>query len=119
MRIKNPSKPPLQTPLQILHLHNIEIIASYYSMHPSFLTKHVVFLEYMVSNDGLVLDTTKVETINQWPLSTTVMEVFNFHCHAFFYRRFISHFSSIMESIMNLLRQGDFIGAFKQMNHFG
>jgi hypothetical protein len=40
----------------------------------SFMTNSVLFLGYMVSKDGLAVDESKVATVHDWPLPTTLHE---------------------------------------------
>jgi hypothetical protein len=41
----------------------------------SFMTDSVLFLEYVVSKDGLAVDESKVAAVRDWPLLTTLHEV--------------------------------------------
>ena len=45
----------------------------------SFLVSSVVFLGYVVSEDGVSVDPSKVEAIRSWPVPQTVSEVRSFH----------------------------------------
>jgi hypothetical protein len=44
----------------------------------SFMKDLVLFLGYLVSNDGLVVDESKVVAMRDWPIPTTLHEV---RCH--------------------------------------
>jgi hypothetical protein len=44
----------------------------------SFMTDSILFLEYVVSKDGLAVDESKVAAVRDWPLPTTLHEVDKF-----------------------------------------
>ena len=66
----------------------------------------VEYLSFILSKDGLKMDPSKVQTIQDWPEPHKVKDVQSFLGFANFYRHFISNYSDIVIPLTRLTRKG-------------
>jgi RNase H-like domain found in reverse transcriptase/Reverse transcriptase (RNA-dependent DNA polymerase)/Integrase zinc binding domain/Integrase core domain/Chromo (CHRromatin Organisation MOdifier) domain/Aspartyl protease len=70
-----------------------------------FHASEVTYLGLIVSRDGIKMDPKKVEAITGWKSPENVHDVRSFLGFANFYRRFIKHFSKIVQPLVNLTKK--------------
>jgi len=69
-----------------------------------FKTKSVEFLGFVVSTEGVSMEPSRVQTVQEWPTPTSVRELQVFLGFTNFYRRFIERYSRITVPLTNLLK---------------
>jgi len=68
----------------------------------SFYEKKIHYLGHIISEDGIVLASEKINAIIEWPLSNNVTEVRYFMGLDGYYQRFIEGFSNIAHLITSV-----------------
>lgn len=80
-----------------------------------FDATQVDFLGYVISTDGVAMEQDRIKTVSEWPTPTSFKEVQIFLGFANFYRRFISGYSAIVQSLTGLMKgsqKGQPVGPF-------
>ena len=70
----------------------------------SFVKKELVYLGFVVSEEGLKMDLEKVKAILEWPTPRSATVVRSFHRVASFYKKIIRGFSSIYGPLTETMR---------------
>ncbi|XP_073133931.1 uncharacterized protein [Henckelia pumila] len=70
-----------------------------------FWLDQVVFLDHIISGNGIFVDPTKIGAFMNWPRPTSVPEIRTFMGLSGYYRRFIKGFSSIVKQITQLTQK--------------
>ncbi|KAK3516619.1 hypothetical protein QTP70_022038 [Hemibagrus guttatus] len=83
-----------------LQQHHLYVKLEKCKFHRSMVT----FLGYVISHQGVEMDTVKVQAVTEWPEPSTVRELQRFLGFANFYRRFIRNYSSVAGPLTSLLR---------------
>jgi hypothetical protein len=71
----------------------------------SFYQRQIHYLGHIISEEGIVVDPEKVESIREWSVPRNVAEVRSFMGLAGYYKRFIAGFSKIAHPITSLQRK--------------
>ena len=69
-----------------------------------FAKRELVYLGFVISPEGLKMDSEKVKAILEWPTPRSATEVRSFHGLVSFYRKFIKNFSGICAPLTNTIR---------------
>ena len=67
-----------------------------------FAQRQVKYLGYLISEDGVAVDSSKVEAVTSYPQPTNVKELWGFLGLANYYRRFVQGFASIAHPLYQL-----------------
>ena len=71
-----------------------------------FNVPRISFLGYIISDQGIEMDPSRIQSIVDWPAPSCVRDIQIFLGFANFYRRFIDGYSRVVCPITNLLKKG-------------
>lgn len=66
-----------------------------------FMTSELLFLEFVVGEQGIKIDKGKFQAIQNWKSPSTMTKLHSFHRLATFYKKFIQHFSTIVRPLID------------------
>src|SRR5437773_10213438 len=69
-----------------------------------FSVQEISFLGFVISPQGISMDSDRISTISEWPVPRSVTDIQVFLGFANFYRRFIDGYSRVVMPITSLLR---------------
>lgn len=90
------------------HLHQILTTLRQHKLYAKLkkcelFQQKVEYLEHYISDKGIMVDSRKVNAVKEWPIPTNISELRSFLGLANYYRKFVSHFSTIASSLTLLL----------------
>jgi hypothetical protein len=91
----------LRTVLHLLRQHKLYAKQS----KCEFWKEEITFLGHVITSNGIKMAPGKVAAIKLWPVPQNVPELQSFLGLAGYYRRFVSHFSTIVGPLSELLRK--------------
>ncbi|KAK1680853.1 hypothetical protein QYE76_041701 [Lolium multiflorum] len=124
MRLLNHILRPLTGKNHVQHVREVLCILRHEKLYANlpkcnFAQNKLVFLGFVVSANGIEVDSSKVDAIHNWPTPTTVGQVRSFHGLAGFYRRFVKDFSTIACPLNELTKKNvPFVWGKAQQNAF-
>ncbi|GBG78069.1 hypothetical protein CBR_g26006 [Chara braunii] len=71
----------------------------------SFGVPYVIYLDHVISGDGLAPKAAKIAAIQEWPQPQTVRDVRSFMGLASYYRKFVMNFSAVVVPLTNLTKK--------------
>ncbi|KAK3515873.1 hypothetical protein QTP70_034744 [Hemibagrus guttatus] len=94
------------------HVRHVQVVLTFLQHHQLYVKLEkckfhrttIKFLGYVISQQGVEMDLSKVHTVMEWPEPTTVKELQCFLEFANFYRRFIRNYSTVAGSLTSLLK---------------
>ena len=98
-----------------MHLHyvtqTLEILKQQFFLKASkcaFGKQELEFLGHIISNQGVKVDSKKIEAMVVWPWPANISELRGFLGLIGYYRKFVQNYDLIAQALANLLKKGQF-----------
>ncbi|KAD2805797.1 hypothetical protein E3N88_39174 [Mikania micrantha] len=113
------------------HLADLSVVfqvlaTNSFSLNPqkcSFGQTTVEYLGHLINGQGVSMDPTKVQAVEDWPVPTNIKGLRGFLGLTGYYRKFIQHYGSIARPLTDLTKKNSFLWsdqaqeAFQQLKH--
>jgi len=108
------------------HIQHLSLVLSTMQRHSSFskLSKcsfgqtQIDYLGHVVSRDGVKVNETKIQTIKQWAVPTSIKQPRAFLGLASYYRKFIRNFAMLVTPLTDFLKKDTFHWSTKSQQAF-
>ncbi|XP_071739339.1 uncharacterized protein [Rutidosis leptorrhynchoides] len=104
----------LSTVLQLLHLHKLVINDT----KSSFGIQSVEYLGHILDSKGVSMDPSKIQSVRDWPIPTTVKGVRGFLGLTGYYRKFIQNYGKIAQPLTEITKKDNFHWSLEQQSAF-
>lgn len=104
----------LTTVLEVLKEN--QFVANFKKCH--FRTTSIEYLGHIVSAEGVLADSTKIEAMQQWSIPRNIKELHGFFGLTNYYHKFVANYGSIALPLTQLLKKGNFVWTTKAEDAF-
>jgi hypothetical protein len=72
----------------------------------AFAQQRIAYLGHVISSEGLSTDSSKIQSIRDWPVPVSIKELHGFLGLSGYYGKFIKHYTLISQPLTSLLKKG-------------
>lgn len=103
--------PTLET--HVIHLHQVFQVLQKLQLYAkrskcSFAVNQIEYLGHIISDKGVSIDPTKIESMVKWPVPSSHTELRGFLCLTGYYRKFVMGYGMLAKPLTSLLQQKQF-----------